>query len=291
MKGSRIISAIVIAYTVFTLLLIIITSILGAFIAGLLTITLGLLVFRWPQFLQTLRDVERSRRLEIVRRDFVANVSHELKTPVTAIRGLVETILDDPQMPENTKARFLGKIKGQCTRLSTLVTDLLALSRLESQDREETHVYVDLRDPIQESTQALTLNGEKKNIRVNILLPEAAVRVRGDEEALRQAVDNLLDNAVKYTPAGGQIWVRLMSSQSLATVEVEDTGIGIENQAQERIFERFYRVDRARSRALGGTGLGLSIVKHVALSHSGSVHVDSTLGQGSTFRINLPLTA
>ncbi len=272
-------------------MIILTTWLLGPMVASVVALVAGCFVLQWPPFLQAIRDIDRSRRLEIVRRDFVANVSHELKTPVTAIRGLVETIIDDPDMPETTKYRFLGKIKGQCSRLSTLVTDLLALSRLESQDQTSCNEKIDLRDSIHESVHALTLSGEEKLITLRTDIPKNAVQICGDEEALRQAIDNLLDNAVKYTPAGGNIWVRLLTNQSQAIIEVKDTGIGIDRQAQPRIFERFFRVDRARSRALGGTGLGLSIVKHVALSHNGSVDVESVLGKGSTFRISLPLSA
>jgi two-component system phosphate regulon sensor histidine kinase PhoR len=238
-----------------------------------------------------LHDVTRLRGLERVRRDFVANVSHEIKTPLTAVRGLIETLLDDAGMDEETRRRFLGKARDQAARLNALVTDLLALSRLESNEQPLERARLDLRGPVEESVRALLPAAEQKRLAVETALPGEPVEVFGDESALRQAVENLLDNAVKYTPDGGRIWVRLRREGETAVVEIEDTGIGIEPAEQPRVFERFYRVDKARSRELGGTGLGLSIVKHIALAHDGDVSVESLPGRGSTFRIHLPLAA
>lgn len=237
-------------------------------------------------------DVGEIHRLETVRRDFVANVSHELKTPVTAIRGLVETLIDDKQMEAATKDRFLGKIKGQALRLSNLVADLLTLSRLESQKtlQESEKEKFDLKKVIKTSKEAQQPSIESKKIRLQTELPSEPVPVMGDFEALRQSVDNLLGNAVKYTSEQGNITVGLTVDGKEAILYVKDTGAGIEPQHLDRIFERFYRVDKARSRELGGTGLGLSIVKHVAMSHGGSVSVDSTPGVGSIFRIHLPIS-
>lgn len=237
-------------------------------------------------------DVGEIQRLETVRRDFVANVSHELKTPVTAIRGLVETLIDDKQMDVVTKDRFLSKIKGQALRLSNLVADLLTLSRLESQKTlpESEKEKFDLKKVIKTSKEAQQPSIESKKIQLQIDLPKEPVLVTGDFEALRQSVDNLLGNAVKYTTEEGSITVGLKIEGKEAVIFVKDTGMGIEPQHLDRIFERFYRVDKARSRELGGTGLGLSIVKHVAMSHSGSVSVDSTPGAGSIFRIHLPIS-
>ncbi|HVS10216.1 MAG TPA: ATP-binding protein [Planctomycetota bacterium] len=241
-----------------------------------------------------LHDVSELRRLEEVRRDFVANVSHELKTPLTAIRGLVETLLDDRHMEEATRVRFLEKIRDQSSRLSTLVSDLLTLARIESPEEPIERRTLDLRSPVREGAARFAPLCQHKGLEMRLELPERAVLLRGDEEALRQIVDNLLDNAVKYTPSGGRVRLRLVAPASdggperWALLEVEDTGIGIEPRHQERIFERFYRVDKARSRELGGTGLGLSIVKHLALAHGGRVSLESTPGRGSTFRVHLP---
>ncbi|MCW8139262.1 MAG: PAS domain-containing protein [Planctomycetota bacterium] len=238
-----------------------------------------------------LHDVTELRRLETLRREFVANVSHELKTPLTAICGLVETMLDDDAMEAATQRRFLEKVQRQADRLATLVRDLLTLSRVEQEESTVERAPLDLREPVLESLRGLALVAEEKGIAVEHAVPAVAVPVVGERETLRQAVDNLLDNAVKYTPVGGRVWLRLRVEGDAAVVEVQDTGIGIDPRDQGRVFERFYRVDKARSRELGGTGLGLSIVKHVALTHGGEVSVDSALDEGSTFRIRLPLGA
>lgn len=237
-----------------------------------------------------LNDVTELRRLESVRRDFVSNVSHELKTPTTAISGLIETLLDDKKMPMETQSHFLKRIREQTKRLSTLINDLLTLARLESAQQNLFGFQpLDLRKPLLASFQSMEPIGEEKEIKIKNVLPDASVTVLGDEEAIRQLINNLLDNALKYTPHGGQIRLHLGTEDNSALIQVEDTGIGIEPIHRERIFERFYRVDKARSRELGGTGLGLSIVKHICLSHGGKVSVESQHGKGSTFLVSLPL--
>jgi len=236
-----------------------------------------------------LYDVSELRRLEAVRRDFLANVSHELKTPLTAIHGLVETLIDEPDMDRATQGRFLLKVQSQTVRLTNLITDILALSRLESQPDSLRQELIDLRDPVAESVQALAPMADAREVSVNIQVPDTPVPVAGDREALRQVVDNLLDNAIKYTPAGGRVDLRLVLDAPDAQLDVEDTGIGIEPHFQSRIFERFYRVDRARSRELGGTGLGLSIVRHTVMAMGGQVAVQSMRGRGSVFQVRLPL--
>lgn len=238
-----------------------------------------------------LHDVTKLRGLETVRREFVANASHELKTPITAIRGLVETLIDDREMAPAQADRFLRKIKSQSIRLSSIVTDLLALSRLEAERTEIERQDFDLRDVVLDTVKSFKALGDERHITLEAETPPDSVEFFGDEEGLCQAVSNLLDNALKYTPERGHIWVRLKQTDDQALIEVQDTGVGIEPKDQERIFERFYRVDKARSRELGGTGLGLSIVKHLCLAHGGSVTVESTSGVGSTFRILLPIKA
>jgi two-component system phosphate regulon sensor histidine kinase PhoR len=238
-----------------------------------------------------LHDVSELRQLEVIRRDFVANVSHELKTPITAIRGLVETLLDDPGMDAATRARFLEKVREQGLRMSSLVFDLLSLARLETEPGVLSRVPLDLRDPVGAAARALLPTGRERGIEVVLSLPEDRVPVLGDQNALGEVTTNLLDNALKYTPRGGRIRVRLHVQGSDAVLEVEDTGIGIDPVHQERIFERFYRVDKARSRDLGGTGLGLSIVKHICRVHEGDISVESVPGRGTTFRVRLPLAS
>jgi len=236
-----------------------------------------------------LHDVTRLRQLENLRRQFVANASHELKTPLTAIQGLTETLLDDETMPPDTRTRFLSKLRDQSQRLELLVNDMLTISRAESKEDAFERLPVDLLEVAQESARALLPAAEAKQLKLEFVLPDEPVLVLGDRKALEQAVDNLLDNAIKYTPEGGSIRLALAASADLARLEVRDSGIGIAPEHLERIFERFYRVDKGRSRELGGTGLGLAIVKHVALGHGGQVRVASTPGQGSIFTLELPL--
>ena len=233
-------------------------------------------------------DTTQLRHLETMRQDFVANVSHELKTPVTAIRGMVETMLDDPDIEPVRRERFLHRVVSQVERMGNLVTDLLSLARLESDSSMLDIHSLDLREPVRASVRSLQPVSESREVRLEPQLPADPVMVMGDEEALQQAISNLLDNALKFSPKGGAVKVRIELSEHLAAVEVEDHGVGIEAHHRERLFERFYRVDKARSRALGGTGLGLAIVKHISRALGGNVSVDSTPGRGSTFRIHLP---
>lgn len=231
---------------------------------------------------------EQSRARETVRRDFIANVSHELKTPVTAISGLVETVLSDDAMPASTRREFLERAQAQSLRLTSLVRDLLTLSRLEAGGGLDLRP-VDWREPVGESVQAMKASAESKGLHLESELPATPVAVRGDPESLRQMADNLVGNAVRYTPSGGRVRVCLREDAADALLDVEDTGIGIEPEHLGRLFDRFYRADKARSRELGGTGLGLSIVKHVAQALQGDVSVESVPGRGSLFRVRLPL--
>ena len=240
--------------------------------------------------LVVLDDLTQLQRLERVRTDFVANVSHELKTPVTAISGLVETLIESEEMDEETRSRFLGKIQNQSLRLSSLVADLLALSRVEARDEQQLELRrMDLKLTAMDSVRRAMVVAEEKGIQLHSQVPEDAVNVNGDEEALRQVVDNLLDNAIKYTQGGGGVSLSIEVEGDSAILLVKDSGIGIEAEHQERIFERFYRVDKARSREVGGTGLGLSIVKHFTASMGGAVGVESEPGVGTVFRVELPL--
>ncbi len=236
-----------------------------------------------------LHDISAIRHLETVRRDFFANVSHELKTPITAVRGYVETLLDDPTMPETTHRRFLARIQNQSVRLSALVTDFLSLSRLESGELGLDPKTLDLRSLVRNVAQTLRPVAEDKGIELRVSVPKEPVTVLGDGENLRQSIGNLVDNAIKYTLDGGHVWLSLQASSQKAVVEVADTGLGIAAEETDRIFERFYRVDKARSREMGGTGLGLAIVKHVTQAHGGQVSVESEPGRGSIFRLELPL--
>ncbi len=234
-----------------------------------------------------MHDISELERLEGLRRDFVSNVSHELKTPLTAIHGYVETLLDPADMDRKTRRRFLRKIRKQSARLGALVSDLLTLSRIEASAERPENV-VDLRSQVGEVLGLLGPSSEARGLDMVAVFPDRPVTVRGEEEALRQALSNLVDNAVKYSAVGGRILVRLQTDNGRAVLEVEDEGPGISAEHLDRIFERFYRVDRARSRELGGTGLGLSIVKNVVQRHGGGVEVESEKGRGSVFRFWLP---
>lgn len=234
-----------------------------------------------------MHDVSERLRVETMRRDFVANVSHELKTPVAAIQALVETILDDPDMSGQTRERFLRKTRNQSLRLSSIVSDLLTLSRMESEEGV-TRETIDLRDTVAVPAEEAIPTAEVKRIRLHIRVPDHPIWTTGDMEGLCLVTSNLVGNALKFTPKEGEVTVSLGQEGHQALLEVEDSGIGIEAQHLDRIFERFYRVDTARSRELGGTGLGLSIVKRVVLAHNGTVSVESIPGRGSTFRVLLP---
>jgi two-component system phosphate regulon sensor histidine kinase PhoR len=233
-------------------------------------------------------DVTALKRLERVRSDFIANVSHELRTPLTSIIGYVEALLDGVQQDAPKREEFLQIIKTHADRLSALVHDLLQLSQIESGDYRWPRDLVDVVGLARRSVALVHPQAQRRQIVVRCTSEAETVSVGGDEEKLTQVLVNLLDNAVKYTEPGGTVDVTVQSSDGRAIISVRDTGIGIPPTDRDRIFERFYRVDRARSRESGGTGLGLSIVKHIVEAHRGTVTVDSRLGHGSTFTVTLP---
>jgi len=235
-----------------------------------------------------LYDVTRIRRLEVVRRDFVANVSHELKTPVTSIKGFVETLLDGAMKDPLGAEKFLKIVLRQADRLSAIIDDLLALSRLE-QETETRTIFLEqgsLINILREAIEVCSLKAGEKLVKI-ILDCSDELTAKINPALLEQAVINLVDNAVKYSDEGTVVKVSASKKEDRVVIEVNDQGPGIEKIHQSRIFERFYRVDKGRSRQLGGTGLGLSIVKHIALVHKGDVGVESTPGAGSTFSIYL----
>ncbi len=235
-------------------------------------------------------SLEELRRVNKIRRDFVANVSHELKTPATSLRLLAES-LEEAIDEDPVQARlFAAQLKKETERLSRLITDLLDLTRLESQERVENPVPVDVRSVLMTVLARMRRVARKKNITLQWKRfgKAAQYTVRGDETQLTSMFTNLVDNAVKYTPPGGRVEVTGGFEGSEIVIRVSDTGIGIPEAKLPRIFERFYRVDKARSKETGGTGLGLSIVRHVAENHGGRVTVESTFGEGSTFTVYLP---
>ncbi|MEM8710317.1 MAG: ATP-binding protein, partial [Planctomycetota bacterium] len=209
-----------------------------------------------------LHDVSEIRKLERIRRDFVANVSHELKTPLTSIRGYVETLLDGAIDDEENNVRFLEKIEKNVLRLNHLVTDLLSLARIEAEAGFLNMRPVDLHQIVEEALRRHEQAAHLRGQRLKVESCAGSVRVLADPEALTQILDNLIDNGLKYTPDSGEVTIRIQRNGQSARLEIQDDGIGIPLEDQARVFERFYRVDKARSRAVGGTGLGLSIVKH-----------------------------
>jgi two-component system phosphate regulon sensor histidine kinase PhoR len=239
-----------------------------------------------------LHDVTRLNKLEQVRRDFVANVSHELRTPVTSIKGFVETLLDGALTDPDHAEQFLRIVAVQADRLNSIIEDLLTLARIE-QESEKVEIILNpgpIAAVLEAAANTCRLKAEEKQVRLEIQC-DAELTAPMNAALLEQAVVNLVDNAVKYSPSGGAVRLNAKRDADAVVIQVEDRGCGIGAEHLSRIFERFYRVDRARSRELGGTGLGLSIVKHIAQAHGGRAEVESTVGEGSTFSIRLPANA
>jgi two-component system phosphate regulon sensor histidine kinase PhoR len=244
-----------------------------------------------PGVMVVLHDMTELRRLENVRRDLVANVSHELKTPLAAIKGYAETLrLGAVNDPEHN-VQFVSRIEEQADRLHQLILDILQIARIESGQAPLELVNVVVVDVIEQCVRQFAEAAEARRLQLSIEMDDRSAAVRADEDGLRTVVSNLVDNAIKYTPDGGRIVVRTIADPARVILEVEDTGIGIAEKDLPRIFERFYRADKARSRERGGTVLGLSIVKHLVQSCGGTVNVESELGRGSKFRIELPRAA
>jgi two-component system phosphate regulon sensor histidine kinase PhoR len=232
-------------------------------------------------------DITELRRLEKVRKDFVANVSHEIRTPITAIRGYAETLMSGALEDKKVAADMVQIIHRQSERLSELVDDLLEISRLEAKEIQLAHGPVPLAAAANRAAEAVRQKATAKGVRLELAVPAQLV-ASGDERAVEAVLLNLLDNAVKYTNPGGKVTVSASATPGGFLIEVRDSGIGIEAKHLPRLFERFYRVDKGRSRAMGGTGLGLSIVKHLVTAMGGEVQVASEPGQGTTFTVQLP---
>lgn len=264
-----------------------------------------------------LRDTTEEKRVEAIKKDFIANVSHELRTPLASIKGYSETLLDGGMEDRETTEDFLRIIDRHSTRMSRLIDDLLVLSRVESEQLPVITEAIDLFELVSTIIEGFKKQAADKGIELKLTTapglqkapeglprtPKGLSRVSGDRDRLEQVMVNLLDNAIKYTPTGGSVEVSVVRAGDSTTgavdsktgatnddgvrVEVRDTGIGIPPADTSRIFERFYRVDKARSRELGGTGLGLAIVKHIIQGLGGTVRVESTLAEGSTFSFTL----
>jgi two-component system phosphate regulon sensor histidine kinase PhoR len=237
-----------------------------------------------------LHDITELRRLERVRRDFVANVSHEFKTPLTAIQGFAETLIGGALDDKANRGRFVEIIREHARRLARLTDDLLKLSRIEAGRLELVLRPITVEAIVNSCIETARLKAETKGLRIRVDLPDGLPPVRGDGAQLCEVLQNLLDNALQYTPKGGQIDVNARANSHEVTLTVSDTGIGIPETDLERIFERFYRVDAARSREAGGTGLGLAIARHIVDAHGGRIWVESAVGQGSKFHFTLTST-
>lgn len=238
-------------------------------------------------YLIVLRDITRARKLEQMRTEFVSNVTHELRTPLTSIRGFAETLLDGALEDQETARNFVEIIKREGEHLGALIEDLLDLSRIESGRMRMQPQEVHLASLVAESLAGLSQKAGAQGTQLEITVPDG-LQLQVDPSRLAQILINLVDNALKYTPADGLVCVKAIELNEYVRFEISDTGCGMPKADLPRIFERFYRVDKARTRKTGGTGLGLSIVKHIVEAHGGTISVQSTVGEGTTFTFILP---
>ena len=241
-----------------------------------------------PGVVMILRDVTRLRQLEDVRREFVANVSHELRTPLSIFQGYTETLIANPDMPPEDARPMLEIMRKHSRRLNALVEDLLILARLESRDEKLQLALLDLGKFLRESVTDWSLRSAEKQIALTADIAPGVPMISADAFRLEQVMGNLIENAIKYTNNGGRVTVRATAAEDGVEVRVEDTGLGIPAADVPRIFERFYRADKGRSREHGGTGLGLSIVKHIILAHGGNVRAESEQDRGTSIIFRLP---
>ena len=240
------------------------------------------------QVVLVIRDITRVRRLDAVRRDFVINASHELKTPVAGIQALAESLSLALRHDPSRAARMVTRIEHEAARLAHLVRDLLDLARLEEPDGAQQRRQLNVAEVVRTQIHRLEPAATERGIAIKHDLPASAVLIAVPED-IRSIATNLLENAIRYNRDGGTVEVRLAREDGTVVIEVSDTGDGVPEQDRDRIFERFYRVDKARSRAAGGTGLGLSLVRHATERHGGTVTLRSEVGVGSTFRVELPV--
>ena len=255
----------------------------------LFLITIGIVVQGYFQimkpFLSKVREmeiaVEESRRAESIRKEFVANVSHELKTPLTSISGFIETLQAGAAEDPEIRTKFIDIIAIETSRLKRLIEDLLVLSEIENKKDAEERVF-DVRNAVESTVLALEPLAEDKHIDIVTKIDEG-ISITGSVDRFRQMLVNLIENAIKYSDEGSHVWVSAEDDGQHVTVSVKDEGIGIAPEHHDRLFERFYRVDKSRSKKVGGTGLGLSIVKHIAVLFGAKLKVESEVGKGSTF--------
>ena len=234
-----------------------------------------------------IEDISERVRAENMRKDFVANVSHELKTPLTSISGFAETLKLNENIDKETRNRFLGIIDGEANRLKRLIEDILTLSFIEN-DKKEEKESINLYSVYRRVEDMLTISAKTKSIEL-VCDADESINIRANADYVKQIILNLVDNAIKYTPENGDVNVKIFKEKDYAVIKVSDTGMGIPKEDQARIFERFYRVDKARSREIGGTGLGLAITKHIVINLGGTISVESVLEKGSTFTVKIPI--
>ncbi|MDI6715988.1 MAG: ATP-binding protein [Actinomycetota bacterium] len=241
------------------------------------------------QALAVIRDITRQKQVERLRKDFIVNVSHELKTPLTGLKLLSDTLLRSIDTDPKSSKIFIKRLDKELSTLINMVRELIDLSKLESPQQTIEKEFVDLGEVVSEVGSSFTQLAAGKGLSLTVNIPESIPKILGDRDQLLTLTRNLVDNAIRYTPAGGKVDVKLEENNNSINLVVKDNGIGIAKREIPRIFERFYRVDKARSRETGGTGLGLSIVKHIAENHRATISVDSALGMGSTFTISFPI--
>ncbi|WP_026906431.1 two-component system histidine kinase PnpS [Paucisalibacillus globulus] len=234
-----------------------------------------------------LYNITELKKLETMRKDFVANVSHELRTPITSIRGFSETLLDEDFNDKDATRHFLGIINEESKRLQTLIQDLLNLSKLEKEESRIILSTLDLSEVINEVIPVLCQHAKQKDISLHVET-DSNLKFNADLTGIKQILINLVENAINYTPKGGEVTLLTEEQEDTIHIMIKDTGIGIPQSALPRVFERFYRVDKARSRNTGGTGLGLAIVKHIVELHKGKIEIESEVNVGSTFHIYFP---
>lgn len=235
------------------------------------------------------QDITKLKKLERVREDFVANVSHELKTPLTSIKGFIETLKDGAIENKEVAYKFLGIVDDEVNRLNILIEDLLLLSKIEDKKHEVNKEFFGIDEVVEEVFDILSRQALYKNISLIDEIKDNLPNIYGNYNYFKQMIMNLVDNSIKYTQNGGEIRILAYAEKENIFIEIKDNGIGIDKEHHSRLFERFYRVDKARSRQVGGTGLGLAIVKHIVLLFNGSISVESEIGKGSTFTIIIPI--
>ncbi|MFU0800903.1 MAG: ATP-binding protein [Xylanivirga thermophila] len=232
---------------------------------------------------------EKLESLDKTRNEFVSNASHELKTPLSSIKVLTESLLQMNPPDPDIYTEFLNDINNEIDRLNAIITDLLTLVRMDSGEASIKKEDIDIKELVQKSTKGLQLLAKKRDIDLEVFYDDNDLLIEGEPVKIQQVITNIVDNAIKYTPEGGRVWIDVYRGLDKAIIKVADTGVGIPQEDLTHIFDRFFRVDKARSRVTGGTGLGLSIAHKIVLSHGGNIHVSSTEGKGTTFYIELPL--